>query len=41
MTRFSIEPRTKKYIKGYGFLSCARNITKKYRKKLLDTAKKT
>ena len=32
MTRYSIEPRTRKYIKGYGFLSLAR----KY-KKILDT----
>ena len=29
----SIEPRTRKYVKGYGFLSFARN----YKKQLLDT----
>ena len=29
----SIEPRTRKYVKGYGFLSFAR----KYKKQLLDT----
>ena len=34
MTRYSTEPRTRKYAKGYGFLSFA----KKYKKQLLDTA---
>ena len=33
MTRYSIEPKTKKYVKGYGFLSFAR----KYKKQILDT----
>ena len=33
MTRYSIESRARKYIKGYGFLSFAR----KYKKQLLDT----
>ena len=32
MTQYSIEPRTIKYIKGYGFLSFAR----KYKKQILD-----
>ena len=32
MMRYSIEPRTRKYVKGYGFLSFAR----KYKKQLLD-----
>ena len=32
MTQYSIEPRTRKYVKGYGFLSFAR----KYKKQLLD-----
>ena len=32
MARYSIEPRARKYVKGYGFLSFA----KKYEKKLLD-----
>ena len=32
MTQYSIEPRTRKYVKGYGFLSFAR----KYEKLLLD-----
>ena len=36
MTRYSIEPRTRKYVKGYGFLSFARNFFNKYRKQLLD-----
>ena len=35
MRRSSIEPRTRKYIKGYGFLSFARKYTKK--KQMLDT----
>ena len=30
---YSVQPRTKKYVKGYGFLSFA----KKYKKHLLDT----
>ena len=34
MTRYSIEPRTKKYVKIYGFLSFARNLYNKYRKQL-------
>ena len=42
--RYSIEPRERRYIKGYGFLSFAKNIgkniTKKYGQKLVDTAKK-
>ena len=33
MKRYSIEPRTRKYAKGYEFLSFAR----KYKKQLLDT----
>ena len=33
MWRYSIEPRTRKQIKGYGFLSFAR----KYKKQFLDT----
>ena len=37
----SIEPRARKYVKGYGFLLFARNLCNKYGKKLLDTATKT
>ena len=28
MTQYSIEPRTRKYVKGYGFLSLARRYKK-------------
>ena len=37
MTRYSIESRTIKYVKGNGFLSFARNLSKKYKKWLLNT----
>ena len=33
MRQYSIEPRTRKYVTGYGFSSFAR----KYKKQLLDT----
>ena len=50
--RYSIEPRERRYVKGYGFLSFARNIgthaakvaknmSNKYSKKLIDTTKKS
>ena len=38
MTHNSLEPRTRKGIKAYGFLLFARNLCNKYRKQLLDTA---
>ena len=38
--RYSIEPRFRKYVKSYGFLSFARNFGNKYSKKLMDTATK-
>ena len=42
--RYSIEPRDRIYVKGYGFLSFAKNMGKnlsnKYGQKLLDSAKK-
>ena len=41
ITRYSIDPRTRDYVKGYGFLSFWRNISNKYRKQLLDDAAKT
>ena len=41
MTGSSIEPRTRKYVKEFGFLSFARNLCNKYRKQLLDTAIET
>ena len=50
--RYSIETRERRYVKGYGFLSFARNIgthaakvaknmSNKYSQKLVDTAKKS
>ena len=47
--RYSIEPRERRHVKGYGFLSFARNIgthatktiSNKYDQKLADTAKKS
>ena len=39
--RYSTEPRFRKYVKGYGFLSFAKNFDNKYGKKLMDTAAKT
>ena len=42
---YSIEPRERRYVKGYGLLSFAKNIdknlSKKYDQKLVDTAKKS
>ena len=42
--RYSIEPRERRYVKGYGFLSFAKNIGKnlsnKYSQMLVDSAKK-
>ena len=39
--RYSIEPRERRYVKGYGFMSFARNFANKYGKKLMNTAIKT
>ena len=39
--RYSTEPRFRKYIKAYGFLSFARKFGDIYGKKLMDTATKT
>ena len=36
--RYSIEPRERRYIKGYGFLSFAKSFGNKYGKKLMKTA---
>ena len=41
MSRYSIEPRTKKYIKGSGVLSFVRIFSTSMGKKLLSTATKT
>ena len=39
--RYSIEPRDRVYMKGYGFMSFARGLSNKYGKKLVGTAKKS
>ena len=39
--RFSTEPKFRKYVRGYDFLSFARIFGDKYGKKLIDTATKT
>ena len=43
--RYSIEPRDRIYVKGYGFLSFAKNMGKslsdKYNQKLFDSAEKS
>ena len=41
MTHYSVEPRTRKCVRGYGLLSFARNLSVKYWTKLLDIASKT
>ena len=33
---YSIEPRKRIYVKGYGFMSFARNFSDKYSKSLID-----
>ena len=39
--RYSIEPRDRVYVKGYGFMSFARSMSNKYGKKLVDAATKS
>ena len=39
--RYSTEPKYRKYVKGYDFLSFSRKFWDKYGKKLMDTATKT
>ena len=39
--RYSIEPKFRKFVKGYGFLSFAKKFGNKYGEKLMDTATKT
>ena len=49
MTRYSVQPRVRIFVKAYGFLSFARNMGKnisknlssKYSQKLLDHAKQS
>ena len=38
--RYSAEPKFRKYVKGYCFLSFAKKIGNKYGKKLMDTGTK-
>ena len=39
--RYSRQPKFRKYVKGYRFLSFARKFGDKYGQKLIDTATKT
>ena len=39
--RYSTEPKFRKFVQGYGFLSFARKLGDRYGKKLIDTATKT
>ena len=39
--RFSLEPKYRKYVQGYGFLSFAKKLEDKFGKKLMSTATKT
>ena len=43
--RYSVEPRKRRYVKGYGILSFAKklgkNISNKYSQKLVDNAGKS
>ena len=37
--RYSIQPRERRFVKGYGFMSFARNFNDKYSKSLMDLSK--
>ena len=37
--RYSTEPRERRFVKGYGFMSFARNFNDKYSKSLMDLSK--
>ena len=39
--RYSTEPTERRYVKGYGFLSFARNLYNKYGQMLVDSDKKS
>ena len=39
--RYSTQPKFRKYVKGYGFLSFAKKFGNKYGEKLMDNATKT
>ena len=36
--RYSIKPMDRIYVKGYGFLSFAKNMSNKYSQKIFDTS---
>ena len=36
---YSIEPRERRFVKGYGFMSFAKNFNDKYSKSLMDASK--
>ena len=38
--RYSIEPRERRYAKGYGFMSFASNVSDKYSKSLIDASRR-
>ena len=37
--RYSIEPRERRYVKGYGYMSFVRSFSDKYSKSLMDLSK--
>ena len=37
--RYSIEPRERRFVKGYGFMYFARNFSDNYSKSLIDASK--
>ena len=39
--RYSVKPKYRKYVKGYGFLSFARKFGNKHSKKLMESATET
>ena len=39
--RYSLEPKYRKYVPGYGILSFSRKFGDKYGKKLMNTARKS
>ena len=39
--RYSLEPKYRKYVQGYGFLSLTRKFGDKHGKEIIDTATKT
>ena len=41
MPHYFIEPRTRKYVKRYGFLSFSRNVSNNYGRKIIGYCTKT